>query len=89
MTGCDYVRFAFFISGSQHRFGTVPAPAPGVAKPERWEEMQRRRIGPAIGRGRANQNVVRLRFGVFDLDVEKAVLRQRARFPKLEFAFHL
>src|SRR5260221_9692773 len=49
------------------------APAPGVAKPERREEVERRRPGAAVrGRG-TNQNVVLRGLGVLDCDVEKTV----------------
>src|SRR5437667_914922 len=45
-------------------FSIIAAPAPGVAKPNSRQQMQHRRIGSAIGRRRANQNVVRRSFRV-------------------------
>ena len=40
--------------------------------------MQQRGIGPAIRRGDLDEDVVRRGLGIFDLDVEVAVLREDA-----------
>src|SRR5438477_7508880 len=41
---------------SQNRFASIAAPAPGIAKPNRRQKMQDRRLRSAVGRGCANQN---------------------------------
>src|SRR6266550_3216281 len=50
--------------------------------------MERGWFGPTVFCGRADQNVVRVRFGVLDLDVEEAVFRERVRVPDFEFALY-
>ena len=50
--------------------------------------MQDRRLGPAIRRHCPDQNIVRRRFGVIDLDVEETIVRERVRVPELELALH-
>ena len=66
----------------------VAAPAPGITKPERRQNVQRRRHRPAICRGRANQDIVHRIFCVVDLDVEEPAF-QRSSVPKFKLAFHL
>ena len=68
----------------QNRFSFVASPTPGIAKPNRRQEVQRRGMGPAIRRGSSNQNIVGLRFRVLDLDVEETIVRERIRVPKFK-----
>src|ERR1700736_4925329 len=51
--------------------------------------MQRRRLRAAVFCARANQDVVRIRLGVLNLDVEVAVLGEGVCVPNFKFAFHL
>ena len=59
-------------------------PRPGVAKPNRRQQMQRCCFGPAIGRGDANQNVVRRVFGIFSEDVEVSAIVENSSVRQLE-----
>ncbi len=68
----------------QNRFSFVASPAPGVAKPNRRQEVQRRGMGPAIRRRSSNQDIVGLRFRVLDLDVEETIVRERVCVPKFK-----
>src|SRR5437588_2627440 len=76
-------------SFTQARFWLGPVPAPDVTKPNRREQMERRRLRTAVFRGRANQNVVRVRLRILDLDIEIAVLGEGAGVPNFKLAFHL
>ena len=67
----------------------VQSPAPGIAKPERREEVEWRRRRSAVRDRRADQHVVLSRLGVFDRDVEKAVLTQHVGVPEFELRLHL
>src|SRR5580765_1049541 len=81
MAGFDHCRRAF----TQNWFAIVTAPAPGIAKPNRRQKMQARSLWSAVGRGRANQNIFWVSFGVSDLNIEVALLRQGIGVPELEF----
>src|SRR6476620_7359654 len=84
MAGFDHRRRAF----TQNWFANVTAPAPGIAKPNRRQKMQDRWLWSAVGRRCANQNILRSSFGISDLDVEVALLRQGIGVPKLKFGLH-
>ena len=58
---------------------------PGVAKPERRQHVQRRRLRPTIPDRDLNQDVFRGCLGVFDEHVEVAVLIEHARIKQLIF----
>jgi len=60
------------------------APRPRIAEPERRKQIELRDIRATIGRGDANQNVGRRRLRILDLDVEVAVLVERAGVEQLE-----
>ena len=47
--------------------------------------MQRRGIRPAIMRGDPQQNIIRPRFGIFDLDIEIAVIGKDAGIDQFIF----
>src|SRR5882724_3404301 len=81
MPGFDHCGRGF----SQTRFASIAAPAPGIAEPNRGQEMQGRRLGTAIRSGCANQNIFWSCLGIRDLDVEVAILRQSVGVPELEF----
>ena len=49
----------------------IVAPTPGIAKPDRRQDVERCRIRAVICDGRANENIVGLHFGVCHLDLEK------------------
>jgi hypothetical protein len=51
----------------------VAAPGPGVAKPQRWQHVQRRGLRTAVGHHNPDAHVVGTGLGVLDLDVKKAV----------------
>src|SRR6266496_1253820 len=72
---------------SQTRLARIAAPAPGIAEPNRGQEMQGRRLGTAIRSGCANQNIFWSCLGIRDLNVEVAILRQSVGVPELEFWF--
>ena len=56
---------------------------PGVAEPERRQQVQRRRLRPAVVRGDAHQQVVVVRLRVLDLHVEVAVVVEHAGVEQL------
>ena len=49
------------------------------------QDVQAGRVGPAVDRGDADENVVGIGLGVFDKDVEVAVLVEDAGVDQLEF----
>src|SRR5437667_1826821 len=59
-------------------------PRPGVTEPQLWEQMDRRRLRPAVADGDKHQNVVRRGLGVFDEDVEIAVVVENAGVEQFE-----
>ncbi len=65
----------------------VAAPGPRVAKPERRQQMKRRRVRPAIGDRDAHEHIIGRCFGVFGHDVEVAVLVEDAGVGELKFRF--
>ena len=69
-------------------FPIVPTPVPGIAKPKRRQQMQCGRLRPAVRHGGSDQNIVRRRFRVLDLDIEEISI-ECACVPKFELAFHL
>src|SRR5947209_1572145 len=71
------------------RLDLISPPAPGVTKPNGRQQVERRRFRSAILRVQANQDFVRVRFGIFDLDLEETALGQRARVPNFELTFKL
>ena len=70
------------------RFAIVPAPAPGIAEPEGRQKMQDGRLRSAVRRVDPDQNIAGARLGIFDFDIEEAVIGQNARVPEFVFAFH-
>ena len=64
----------------------VPTPAPGVAIPERRQQMQRRGVRPAIGHGDANADVVRRRLRILGKHVEVPALVEDAGISQLVLA---
>ena len=65
------------------------APRPRVAKPQRRQQVQRRRIRPAVVGGDAHQNVVVRDLGVLDDDVEVAVVVEDAGVEQLVLGVEL
>ncbi len=62
--------------GADHRADAVRPPGPRVAIPEMGQDVERRRLGPAVHRGDAAQEVLGVGLGVLDEDVEVAVGRE-------------
>ena len=61
-------------ANAQIRTRIVQAPAPGIAKPKRRQNVQGRGLFAAVCRRRADQNVVRRLLCEFDVNVEEALL---------------
>ena len=66
-------------------FGAIGEPAPGVAKPHLGQHVDRRFVGTAVVDGQTQQNVVGAGLGIFDVDVEVAVVVEDAGLDDLEF----
>ena len=66
-------------------FGPIREPAPGVAEPDLGQHVDRRFVGTAIGDGQPQQDVVGARLGIFDIDIEIAVVVEDAGIDDLEF----
>ena len=60
------------------------APRPGVAEPERGEQVERRGRGAPVGDGDAHQDVLGSRLGVLDEHVEVAILGEDPGVEQLE-----
>ena len=63
----------------------VETPRPGVAKPDRWQQVKRRGLGASIRGFDADQDIVGSGFGVFDEDIEVAVFIEDPGVDELEF----
>ena len=70
------------------RPGRIPAPAPGISKPEGGQEMQSGRIRSAVGGVDPDQNVLRAGLGIFDFNIEEAIFGEHAGVLQFVFAFH-
>ena len=66
------------------RFWRARRPAPRIAEPNRRQHVQVRRVGSVVGDEDANQDVVGVGFGIFDLDVEILIAVEYARVEQLE-----
>src|SRR2546421_1430244 len=89
MTGSDYRHMTIAARFAKRRFRLIAAPAPSVAKPNRREQMQRRRFGTAVSCIYPDEDVVGIRLRVLNLDVKIAVFSERIRVPDFKLAFHL
>ena len=67
----------------------ITVPAPGVPKPQRRQQVQRRRFGTAVGRSDPDQNVVGTGLGVFHQHIEVPVLIEYAGVGQFEFGIVL
>jgi hypothetical protein len=84
--GVDLASFA----DRQPRFRPrIVLPRPGVAKPELWQDVNRRLLGAAVVRGDSHQNVRRGPLRIFDEDVEITVIVEDPRVEQLEFGIGL
>ena len=63
------------------------SPGPGVPEPERGQQMKRRGIGAAVAGRDLDQNILGRGLGIFDEDVEVAILIEDARVQQLVFEF--
>ena len=89
MTGSDYRHMTIAARFAKRRFRLIAAPAPGVAKPNRRQQMQRRRFGTAVSCIYSDEDVVGIRLRVLKLDVKVATFSERVRIPNLKLAFDL
>ena len=78
-------RRAARLGSAQGGLRRAPRPGPGVAEPERRQQVQRRRLRPAVVRGYPDQHVVFRRLRVVDEDIEVAVLVEHAGVQQLVF----
>ena len=67
----------------QGRPGRVGPPAPDVAEPQRGQEMKRGRVRPPIADADLDQDVGRPLLGIFDDDVEVAIVLEDAGIEQL------
>src|SRR6266487_220171 len=65
----------------------VISPGPGITEPERGQHMQRRRAWTAIGSSDADEDILRIDFGILDRDIEVAVLCKGACVDQFIFRF--
>src|SRR5690242_16755158 len=72
-----------FAQCGARNFVMVPSPAPCVAKPERWENMQLGRFGTAIAGGDADQDILGTCLGIFYKHVKIAIFSEDARIEQL------
>src|SRR5947207_9592616 len=75
-----YIRAAVFLV-------VLIAPGPGIAEPERREHMQWRCIWTAICSTNADEDILRIDFGILDRDIEEAIFRKNACVDQLVFGF--
>src|SRR5438094_190997 len=71
------------VGGLEGGSSVVGAPRPGVAEPERRQEMDRGGLGAAVRDGDPDRNVVLGRLRVFDFHVEVAVVVEDAGVGQL------
>ena len=71
------------------RLGATALPRPGVAKPQRRQDVNRCRLGSAVAHADPDQNVIGRRFGVLDEHVEVSVVVENARVEQLVLGFVL
>src|SRR5215475_2987598 len=69
----------------QSRTPLVDAPRPGVAEPDRRQQLQSRFLRPAIDRAEADQDILDVSLGVFDEDVEITILIEYACVEEFVF----
>ncbi len=70
--------------GAELGMAVVATPRPGVAEPQRREDVQRRGLGTAVRRLDQDADVVRRALRVGELDVEVARLLEHPRVDQLE-----
>ena len=70
---------------AQLRTRRAVSPTPGVAKPDGRQQVERRRVRPAVDDRNAGQNVVGIVLGVLDEDIEIAVVVEDAGVHQFEF----
>ncbi len=79
-----------YVAGSaglrrKHRTLCRRIPGPGIAEPDRRQELQLGCFGTAIVRGDANEHVFRRSLRIFHDHVEVAVIVENARIAQFEF----
>src|SRR5262249_33430129 len=73
----------------ERRLRDISLPRPGIPKPDRGKKPNGSGFGTTIMRGDAHEEIVGGGFGIFDDDVEVAVLPEGAAVEKLEFGILL
>src|SRR6266487_3198782 len=66
-----------------------PAPAPRIAKPECWQNVQVSRLRSAVESSDADENIIGTSFGIFDKNIEVAILTKDACIEQLIFGHAL
>src|SRR6266487_2060691 len=66
-----------------------PAPAPRIAKPEGWQNVQVSRLRSAVESSDADENIIGTSFGIFDKNIEVAILTKDACIEQLIFGHAL
>src|SRR5207253_10479332 len=72
--------------GAQGRAALLRTPAPGIAKPEGRQHVDRGSLGPAVRHLDADAEIFYVRLGVLDEDVEVPVLVEDAGVDQLVLA---
>src|SRR5689334_8425432 len=73
----------------ERRLCRVIVPGPCIAKPDRRQKPNRGGFGTAIARGDAHEKIIGAGLGVFDNDIEVAVLPEGAGVEKFELGILL
>ena len=81
--GADLAQDWSFGCAKSTAVGVVAPPGPGVAEPERRQQVERRWIGSVVGGRDADDQVGWSRFGVLHVHVEVAVFGKNARVHQL------
>src|SRR6185437_11124475 len=73
-----------FIGGHHPWFVFIGAPAPGISEPDGRKDMHGRRILSPVMNGYPDEDILHIRLGIFDKNVEIAVLVEDTRVYQLE-----
>src|SRR6266566_2848879 len=75
------------LDGCELWLTVVIAPGPGVAEPERGEQVQRCRLGSTVGSAHTDQYIKRINLGIFHGDIEVAIFCEDACIHQFVFKF--
>ena len=68
----------------QRRFRNAGSPAPDVSEPDLRQDMNGRRVRPAVVDGDPHEHIVGIGLGIFDVDVEVPVVIEDAGIDQFE-----